>query len=174
MTVRRLNPSLVVALVVLGFLTMIQEGVISQFTFGGVRPDLVMLAVVDWGLVRGVEEGVLWGFVGGFFVDFYSGLPFGTSSAAYVAIAGIVSLGETALLRSHVMLPVVVAALGTAIYYAIAIVIVASVRHELLINGSMLRTFVGVMAYNAVINPVIYVASRAFDRRLHPVVRASW
>jgi rod shape-determining protein MreD len=174
MTVRRINPALIAALIVLPLLTILQQGITPHFTLFGARPDFVLLAVVDWGLIRGVEEGMLWGFVGGIFVDLFSGLPFGTSSLAYVSIAGIVSLGENVLLRTHILLPLVSGAIATVLYYAIAIVVVASTRHVVLFDDTVLHTIIGVALYNAVINPIIYVGAQLLDTRLHPVARASW
>jgi rod shape-determining protein MreD len=173
-TTRSLNPAIFAALASLAVLTLLQEGVVPQLTIQGARPDLVLLAVIDWGLIRGVEEAMLWGFIGGIFVDVFSGLPFGTSSTAYVAVAGMVSLGETALMRTHVLLPVVAAVVGTVIYYAVALIIVASVRHEFLLSWSFARVVVGIAGFNAVVNSVLYGLAHAFDRRLRPVARTSW
>lgn len=155
-------------------MTLVQEGVVSQLTIGGTRPDLVLLSVIDWTLMRGVEEGMLWGFVGGIFVDLFSGLPFGTSSAGYVAVAGLVSLGEGALLRTHLLLPLIAAFAGTAVYYAVTVVVVASVNHVLLITASSLTIFLGVAIYNALLNFGLYALVGYFERRLHPVPQASW
>lgn len=174
MNARNLSASLASGLIVLPVITLLQEGVADHVAVGGIMPNLVLLAVVNWGLVRGVEEGMLWGFIGGIFLDLFSGLPFGTSSFAFVAITGLVSLGETALLRTSVMLPFATAIIATVLYYAIAIVIVASADHVVMINSQSIRLALGVLIYNAVINPFLYVATQAFDRRLHPVARASF
>jgi len=173
-TARRLNPSLLAALLVLPLITAMQEGVVWHLTAFGTQPNLVLLAVLDWGLIRGVEEGMLWGLIGGIFLDLYSGLPFGTSSAAFVVIAGLISLGETALMRTHVLLPLVAGAIAVMLYYGVAVVVVASVRHDVLLNPFMLRTVIGVAIYSAVINPILYVGAQMLDRRLHPVARTVW
>jgi rod shape-determining protein MreD len=173
-TVRRINPALIAALLVLPLLTVLQQGITPHFALFGARPDFVLLAVVDWGLIRGVEEGMLWGFVGGVFVDLFSGLPFGTSSLAYVSIAAVVSLGQNVLLRTHILLPLVAGAIATLLYYAIAIIVMASTQHTVLLNDFVLHTIIGVTLYNAVINPIFYVGAQTLDRRLHPMARASW
>lgn len=174
MTRRRLNPSFFTGVAVLALATLIQEGIVGHLTVLGVLPNLVLLIVVNWSLIRGVEEGMLWGFIGGIFLDLFSGLPFGTSSLAFVCIAGLVSLGETALPRASILLPMAAAFLATCIYYAIALFMVASVNHELLLNAFTGRTVLGVAVYNAVINPILFGACQGLDRRLHPVARANW
>ena len=42
-----------------------------------VRPDLMLVLVVAWSLLRGVEEGLLWAFIGGVLLDLLSVGPFG-------------------------------------------------------------------------------------------------
>ena len=169
-----LNPALFAALGLIAILAVLQTSLVSHFAIGGFWPDLVLLAVINWGLIRGVEEGMLCGLVGGVIIDLTSGLPFGTSSVAYVCVAGVVSLGESALMRTHILLPTIAALVGTIIYFCVAIVIVASINHEVLLNGSVGHTILGVAVYNAVINPLVYLAAHALDRTLHPVVRTSW
>ncbi|HDQ34957.1 MAG TPA: rod shape-determining protein MreD [Chloroflexi bacterium] len=69
----------------------------------GGRPDLVMLLVITWAIIRGLDEGVLWGFVGGLFCDLLSGGPFGVWSVALTLVAFLVgqpwvhSLGPTSI-----------------------------------------------------------------------------
>lgn len=43
----------------------------------GGRPDLVLVLVVAWAIIRGGTEGALWGFAGGFILDGLSGGAFG-------------------------------------------------------------------------------------------------
>lgn len=43
----------------------------------GGRPDLTLLLVITWAVIRGADEGALWGFVGGIFCDLLSGSSFG-------------------------------------------------------------------------------------------------
>jgi rod shape-determining protein MreD len=43
----------------------------------GGRPDLVLLLAVTWGIMRGAQDGAIWGFVGGIFCDMLSASPFG-------------------------------------------------------------------------------------------------
>lgn len=174
MTRRRLNPTILAAFGVLCLMTLVQEAIIPQFTVSATRPDLVLLAVIDWTLMRGLEEGMLWGFVGGLFVDLFSGLPYGTSAAGYVAAAGVVSLGQSTLMRTHLLLPILAALVGTTIYCGVSIIVVASTRHMILLDPGSLRIFGAVALYNGVVNFALYGLARTFERRLHPLTQATW
>lgn len=52
---------------------VIQSAWLDGVSFFGGRPDLVLLLTVTWSIIRGAEEGALWGFVGGIFCDLLSG-----------------------------------------------------------------------------------------------------
>ena len=48
---------------------LFQSVVLSQVDLWGARPDVMLLAVLVWAVVRGLDEGMVWGFVGGVIVD---------------------------------------------------------------------------------------------------------
>jgi rod shape-determining protein MreD len=171
---RRLNPSLFAGLILLPTLTLVQVSLAQHLVIAGAYPNLALLAVVDWGIIRGVEEGMLWGLMGGIFIDLYSGLPFGTSSLAFVLIAGLISLGEGTLMRTNVLLPFLTVIGATLLYYAVAIFMFASFRHVLLVDQHTLHTIFAEALYNGVLNPFAFSLLQAFDRKLHPVARANW
>jgi rod shape-determining protein MreD len=66
---------------------LVQSVLLSQVTLWGARPDLMVLVVVGWSVVRDVEEGVVWAFIGGLMVDLFSGGPLGSTMMALLAVA---------------------------------------------------------------------------------------
>ena len=171
MTVQSVRRALLAGVVILGLATLLEEGSISYVSVDSVRPDIVLLLVIDWSLLAGIESGMAWGLVGGIFVDVFSGLPFGTSSMAYLGAAAVAVISERAFSRAHVLLPVVAAFVATCVYYAIAFVIVASANHAMFLGSGFLGTVLGVAIFNAVLNPFLYWFAQNLDTRLTPVAR---
>jgi len=169
-----MQPALLTGLILLPVLALTEQGLFAHISVFGARPTLLLLVVLDWSLLRGVEEGMLWGLLGGVVVDLFSGLPFGTSSLAFVGVAGLVGLGERWLHHAHVLLPAITAVLATVVYYIVAIIMTASFDHVLYLDSVMLRTILGVALFNAALNPLVYVGLRALDRRIHPIAKANW
>lgn len=174
MTVRSMRPTLAAALVLLPVLTILQTSLAQHLVVAGAHPNFVLMAIVDWGIIRGVDEGMLWGLLGGLFVDLYSGLPFGTSSLAFVLIAGAVSLGESALMRTHFLLPLLAVFGATILYYAVALFIIASARHVLLLDSHTVHVVIAEALYNGALNTIGFALTLAFERKLHPIPRANW
>src|SRR5688500_709630 len=71
----------------------------SRVDVGGGRVNLVMLLVVAWSLLRGMQEGALAGAVGGLALDVVSGTPFGLHTSVLTLIGGITAVGEATLYR---------------------------------------------------------------------------
>ena len=70
-----MSPYLVLPLLIL--ITLIQTTLLPIFLPGPVRPDLMLMVVVGWGVVHGDGQASLWGLVGGLLLDLFSGAPFG-------------------------------------------------------------------------------------------------
>ncbi len=66
---------------------MIQVVLLSQINLWGARPDLMLLVVLSWAVVRGMDEGLVWGFIGGLITDVLSGGPPGATVLALLAVA---------------------------------------------------------------------------------------
>lgn len=81
-----------------------------------VKPDLMLLVVVGWGMSRGAREALIWGIAGGMLLDFFGGGPLGVSVLALTPIAVISGVGETKLMENNLTLALAIAFLGTLLY----------------------------------------------------------
>jgi len=97
-------------------LALLQSTVMPYLKPFGVMPNLMLLAVVAWSLYRGPGEGMVWGFLGGLSVDFFSRAPLGTSALALAIVSILSSIGERTLHRNHAALPLVVILLATPVH----------------------------------------------------------
>jgi rod shape-determining protein MreD len=80
---------------ILMFAAVLQATLLPQFRLGGGAPDLVYLLVLAWAINAPLQNGVLWAFVGGIFLDLFSVYPLGTSSFGMLLVVFALSgLGE--------------------------------------------------------------------------------
>ncbi len=101
-----------------------QSVVLSGLDVGGGRPDLVLLLVLAWAMLRWPTEGVVAGVLGGFALDTLSGTPFGVHLGILGLIGFSTSLGEAHLYRGNLPLFFGVAVLATvAFHVALALVL---------------------------------------------------
>lgn len=97
----------------LGLASILQSTVANRIAFAGVKPDLVLLIVVVWTLVYGGSSGVVWAFVGGIWLDIFSGGPMGISSLSLMSAALVSSIGFRTLSRFNVLVPLFAIVLST-------------------------------------------------------------
>lgn len=91
----------------------------------GWRPDLMLVLVVTWSLLRGLPEGLLWAFAGGILLDLLSGGPFGAFTIALLVAALMAGVIHRAAF--HVgLLQVAVVALATFAYEVVYLAILAT------------------------------------------------
>ena len=112
------------AIPLMAVLAILQTAVLPRIPIAGLEPQLVFLVALAWGLLRGLEEGLVWAFIAGLWLDLLSMTPLGLSSLAFMAaVAGPVLL-QGVLPPRRLPVAALMAALGTLTYllfYAVAL-----------------------------------------------------
>ncbi len=78
---------LVIATGLLLFAALVQSLIGTSLPLVGGRPDVPLVLVIAWSMLRGSNEGAIVGFIGGALLDSVSYTPFGLN-AALLGIAG--------------------------------------------------------------------------------------
>jgi rod shape-determining protein MreD len=86
-------------------LALVQTSLGPFLTIAGVHPDLVLVAVIGWTLLRGSEEGLLWAVIGGLGLDLLSGGPFGVMTIALIITSLLTRLGYGRVFGSYLVIP---------------------------------------------------------------------
>ncbi|MBN1135893.1 MAG: rod shape-determining protein MreD [Anaerolineae bacterium] len=157
---------------------LLQATLIPRLTIWGVFPDIPLLLVVSWGLLRGSRQGLLWGFVAGIVVDLFSGAPFGAATVPLMAVGFMAGLGENLLFR-NVLLLLLAIFLATVVYDLLFLFVVQISASPLQAaplkgisegsrvewSGSLVRVIGPSAIVNTVVGLMILGAMRTLDRR---------
>lgn len=126
-----------------------------------------MMAVLSWILLSNAEEGAFWAVVGGIVQDLISGLPTGTTALALVLITFVINLIFGQIARNNFIIPPIAAALGTALYHVLLIVLLSALGRNIAIVYVLINVTFPTLLFNlALITPVyrllgwVYGASR--------------
>lgn len=111
-----MSTSIYLAIPLMAVLTILQAAVLPRFPVLGLTPQLLFLVALAWGLQRGLNEGVVWAFIAGFFTDLFSLTPMGISSLTFMVAAAVVILLRQVLPPSRFILPMVLTTTATLIY----------------------------------------------------------
>lgn len=150
----------------MAILAILESAIFARFPIFGLRPQVPFLVALAWGLLRDVEEGVVWAFVGGFFVDLFSILPIGMTSLVWMLVVLGVSWAAQTFPASRFFLPSLLAGLGTLISIPLMFVGLRLLGYELPVG--MLTQLTPTAVLHAILILPIYWGLYAFTRAFRP------
>jgi rod shape-determining protein MreD len=156
---------------VMALLAVLQSTILSHVRLLDGRPDAVLIAVVGWSIAGRTNEAMVWGFLGGLFLDLYSGVPFGTTSIALVIVAYLVSFPEGRFWESHVVMPLGVMLVASVVFHVLGIGTLLIVGQPMDLESALTRVLLPSTFMNLVlILPVLQIASGFVERLFPPEV----
>lgn len=129
-----------------------------HLTIMGVKPDLVLLMVISWSLLRGAQEGVIWALVGGMGLDLLSGAPFGTSTVPLVIISLLAGLGELSVFRTRIALPLIATLIATLAYDLFFLLLLYAEGRSIAWTDSLTKVVLPSTLFNVLLSPFVYKA----------------
>ena len=104
---------------VLVALALVESSWGPLISVAGVHPDLVLVAVIGWTVLRGTSEGLLWAVIGGLCLDLLSSGPFGLAVIPLVLVSLVARLGYSRMFGGQIVLPLLLAFPLSVIYYLV-------------------------------------------------------
>jgi rod shape-determining protein MreD len=144
---------------------LIQSTVMPHLTLWGVKPDLMLLVVISWSLLRGTREGIVWGFIGGFCLDLFSGAPLGLSALALLIVSFFSGFGEATVFRTHVILPLATVFFASLIYDLIFLLVFKMLGWSVAWLDSFIRVVLPASLLNVLLTPLVYPTMRWLHRK---------
>ena len=87
----------------------------------GVRPDIVLVIVIAWGLLRGWQDGLVIGLIGGFMTDLASAMPWGIHIVRLGILGFAAGLAMQRLERQGPLIPLAAATSATIIGFGLTV-----------------------------------------------------
>jgi rod shape-determining protein MreD len=155
------------SLPILFIAAIVQSTVVPEIRIGSGGPDLILMLVLSWTLLADIEEGLYWAIVGGILQDLINGVPTGTSALALVVVAFVVNMSLGQIGRTNLIVPPLVAVVGTALYQLVLAALLAVVGHPVPIGYSLTHVTLPTGLFNIILMlPIfrlmgaVFVASR--------------
>ena len=154
--------------ILLILLALLQATVVPVIPYLGIRPDLVLLLVLAWTMVRGIKEGAIAALIGGLALDIFSPLPLGTHALAMLVIIVPVGWLGAPFYRGNLVFPIGGAFLATLIYNVILLGLSTLLGQNILWGGLLWRVVLPMALIEATLMPIVYWMLDRIDRRVHP------
>jgi rod shape-determining protein MreD len=128
---------------------------LSRISVLGAQPNLLLLLVLLWSLVRGVDEGLMWAFFGGLILDITSGGPFATTAIALLAAAYVAGQSLAEQVGSLAVRAMILTVLGTATYHLALLLVLSWTGHTVDWAFALTAVTVPSVVLNGVLAPIV-------------------
>jgi rod shape-determining protein MreD len=150
--------------VVLVVAVLIQSTVLARLRLAGVRPDLLVLAVVSVAVATDPTTGAVFGFVAGLVADLLFDLPVGVSALAYTAVGFAVGTVRVYVTSHRPLVHLVLA--GAASLASVWCCGLLLRVFDLSSWATVTRAGPLVAIYNLLLTPLVYPAVWALTERI--------
>jgi rod shape-determining protein MreD len=144
---------------------LIQTVLLSRINLWGARPELMLLVVLIWAVVRGVDEGLVWGFIGGLVVDLLSGAPMGATVLALLSVVFLAGQPWGQGLSSQVAQLLLPALVGVVVYHLVLLLVLAWTGHAVDWGFALLRVAGPSALLNTMLAPFVRQPLAWLERR---------
>lgn len=130
------------------------------------RPDLVLVVVLAWAMLRGSGEGAFVGFLGGLLLDSVTYTSFGINTALFGLLGYAIGLPEVNVYRGNLPYFVGISALATLVYHTLYFLILQALGN---LMPPLLDTYVTALPaalLNALLVPPTFILCRRLVRAL--------
>jgi rod shape-determining protein MreD len=145
---------------------LVQSTLGEQLPFLAGRPDLPLLVVLAWGMLRGHSEGAAAGFLGGLILDSVSYTPFGLHAALHGLVGYGVGLAKTNLYRGNLPFFVAAALSATLFLHVCSYLFLQAAGSRMPPLGYSMQLALASAALNAMLIGPAFLMSRSVLRLL--------
>jgi rod shape-determining protein MreD len=140
----------------------------------GVKPNLVLVAVVLVTSTFGFQAGILWAFVAGLTANLLIPEPLGSIPLALLAVAALVAAVDRLFGRLPWVYPVLAALIGSMVADVVSLAAVALLAGGRLQLGNPAELIIPAAVLNAAIAGLALIPLRLAMRRFGPEQKPAW
>ncbi len=140
----------------LGLAALLQVSLLPALQIGGVYPNLPLVIVVAWALLRGARSAVIWALIAGLWLDLLSSRSFGGYTLGLVAAAYLAGLGAQTVYRPTIPFALAMVAVATIVQDGIQMALLWLSGGTFSLPDALLRLVLPEIAYNFVMMLAVF------------------
>lgn len=145
-----------VLLIMLILALTLQTALAPDISPWGLIPDLVLMVVMSYGLLKGPIYGMTLGFIGGFVTDFIGGGILGVNALSKMIIGLLCGVLEKTIFKDNLLVPAVAAAIVTVLQDLLIFLVMVSFGSKQPLIHHMIRYTFPLVVYHMILAPFIY------------------
>lgn len=148
--------------------TLVQTTLAPFVKISGVHPNLVLLLVIGWIILRGLGEGLEWALIGGLGLDVMSGAPFGVFTLTMVLVAITSGAAHGRLFGSSIVLPLSLTFPLSLLFDGLALLLLALGGRPVVWAGALTSIILPAAIFNTAVMLLIFPFLYLLNRVLNP------
>ena len=131
-------------------LYILQSSLLPLIAYNGVSPDILLIVVISFSLLRGSHFGFLMGFSAGLLEDLASGTFFGMNTFCKMILGYVFGLVEHKVFKENFFLPIMSMVLATSLNYFISAFLMVLLGYRFNLMHHMEHILFPLLLYNAI------------------------
>ncbi len=123
---------------------------------GNIVPDLILIMVISYSLLRGPDEGLFFGLAAGLFLDLVAGGVIGIQTLSKSFAGFSAGLLEKTIFKDNLLVPVIATFVGTLVFESLSVLMHLSFHGNYHFGLLLISAILPLALYNAAFAPVIY------------------
>lgn len=155
------------------FCFILQSTVFTWISVASVKPNLLLILAVSFGLMRGKREGMFMGFVGGFLMDLFFGNVIGFNALVYTYIGFLNGYCYRIFYDDDIKMPILLVAASDLAYNLVMYGAQFLLRGRIDFFYYLKRIMIPEIIYTVIITMICYRFLLAINRRLEKAEQRS-
>lgn len=160
--------SVILSIPTLGLVAILQSAVVSRLPLNRGIADLMLVVLVAIALQKNVSTSWQWSIVGGLFMDFLSGLPFGIFTASYLAATALALIIRERIWRFSFLMQLLVVFFGTMFSHTLSFLVLFLQGSEISIGSVLEVMTLPSVILNFMISLPIFILTQDILEQVNP------
>ena len=135
---------------------LLQTTVFDFFQVAGVKPDIVLIIVIVYGLIKGPKAGAILGFFAGLLLDLTLGSFIGLNALVKMVTGYLVGFGETNVFKENLIIPILAVFTASLFNEFLLYLLHTAFGYQGDFFSVISRNIFPVAIYNSVLVPIVY------------------
>ncbi len=145
---------------------VLQSTLLNLLSFGGIKPNLLLILTVSMGLMRGKHTGLWVGFISGLIIDIFFGNLFGFNALLYMYIGYINGNFYKVFYDDGIKIPMFLVAVSDLAYGMIYYLIQFAFRERFDFSAYFTRIILPELVYTVLFTLILYKLFYIINKKL--------
>ena len=159
-------PRKIVLFIIISICFVLQTTMFQTLSFAGISPNLLIIVVASFGLMRGKKEGMFIGFFSGLLIDIFCGFYLGIYALLYMYVGYLTGLFQKRFYPEDIKLPLLLISASDFLSNLVIYLVMFLTRSRYEFGYYMTSVIIPELVYTMVITIFFYLLLLKINQKL--------